>query len=165
MSVYQCTTCGKILDDWAHYCQHTRKCGNAEEDSTKPCEDKVGTGVSTPLPWGILPESAYHGHPAVNIILNEIWMLHQLKNADYAGDDPMSNLKECSGMGIEPWKGVLVRISDKYSRLKTFAAKGKLEVKSESVEDTFLDLATYAILGLILYREETQSGKTASNQL
>ncbi len=152
MSVYQCTTCGKTLDNWSHLCQHERLC-SIEMDKKVP-DIKYSRG-----------RTGRSGHPAVNNILNEIWMLHQLKNADYAGDDPMSNLKECSGMGIEPWKGVLVRISDKYSRLKTFAAKGKLEVKSESVEDTFLDLATYAILGLILFREETQSGKTASNQL
>jgi hypothetical protein len=55
--------------------------------------------------------------------------------------------------GIEPWKGVVVRLGDKYSRLCNFAKKGKFEVKDESVEDTLKDLAVYGILALILYRE------------
>jgi hypothetical protein len=93
-------------------------------------------------------------HIAFHQILEEISRLYAMKNADYAGDDPLSNLKECAVIGIKPWKGVLVRISDKYSRLRTFASKGELAVKTESIEDTFLDLATYSILGLILYRED-----------
>ena len=40
-------------------------------------------------------------------------------------------------------------------RLKSMAAKGKLE--NETVEDSLLDLANYAVLALILFRE--QQGK------
>lgn len=86
-------------------------------------------------------------------ILDEMKEIHNRKNADYAGDDPLSNLRLSQMAGIEPWKGVVVRLGDKYSRLCNFAKKGKFEVKDESVEDTLKDLSVYAILCLILYRE------------
>jgi hypothetical protein len=86
-------------------------------------------------------------------ILDEMKRIHDSKNSDYAGDDPLSNLKLSEMAGIEPWKGVVVRLGDKYSRLCNFAKKGKFEVKDESVEDTLKDLAVYGILALILYRE------------
>jgi len=95
----------------------------------------------------------FHGHPDFYKILDELKELHSKKNQDYAGNDPLSNLKETEDMGIPAWKGVAIRLSDKYSRLKTFVKKEQYEVKDESVEDVFRDMAVYAILGLILYRE------------
>jgi hypothetical protein len=35
---------------------------------------------------------------------------------------------------------------DKLARINSFSQKGELQVKDESVEDTLLDLANYAIL-------------------
>ena len=46
----------------------------------------------------------------------------------------------------------MVRLSDKVTRLATFNATGRLEF--EGVEDTLLDLASYALLSLVLYTEE-----------
>jgi sigma54-dependent transcription regulator len=46
----------------------------------------------------------------------------------------------------------MVRLSDKVTRLATFNATGKLHF--EGVEDTLLDLASYSLLALVLYREE-----------
>jgi len=54
-------------------------------------------------------------------------------------------------MGIEPWKGVLIRLTDKMSRLESFARKESFMVKDESVIDTLRDIAVYAILAIILY--------------
>jgi hypothetical protein len=99
----------------------------------------------------IQPE--FHGHPEFYKILDELRDLHSRKNHDYAGDDPLSNLKMCEKGGIAGWKGVVVRLTDKISRLLNFAKKGEFQVKDESVEDTFRDTAIYGILGLILYRE------------
>jgi sigma54-dependent transcription regulator len=55
-------------------------------------------------------------------------------------------------VGIEPWQGCMVRLSDKVTRLETFNRTGKL--RHETVEDTLIDLAAYALLALTLYREE-----------
>ncbi len=77
----------------------------------------------------------YHGHPMFYEILDELRDLHFRKNHDYAGDDPLSNLKMCEVGGLDGWKGVVVRLTDKISRLLNFMKKGALE--DESVEDTF----------------------------
>jgi len=98
------------------------------------------------------------GHPRFYELLEIMKDVHSIKNHDYAGDkkDPLRNFRMCEGMGIEAWQGVLVRISDKISRLFSFSRQGKLKVKDESVADTFIDLANYALLGLILYEEKNK---------
>ena len=62
-------------------------------------------------------------------------------------------------MGIPAWKGCLVRLSDKFSRLCSFAKKEQYEVKDESIEDTLKDLAVYALIAVILYRERIKKEK------
>ena len=54
--------------------------------------------------------------------------------------------------------GVLVRANDKIERLKNLLIK-KQEPSNESVEDTWRDLANYAIIALML-RRKTQDGKS-----
>lgn len=71
------------------------------------------------------------------------------KNADYTGigDDPFANFTRVEVLGIcSTEQGFLTRMMDKLSRINSFAQKGELQVKDESVEDTLLDLANYAIL-------------------
>lgn len=71
------------------------------------------------------------------------------KNADYTGqsDDPFANFSNSIAIaGVPVEQGFLVRIGDKLARIRSFIQKGVLEVKDESVEDTLLDLANYAIL-------------------
>ena len=46
-------------------------------------------------------------------------------------------------------QGLVVRIWDKMSRLKNLLWKN-IEPKNESIEDTFTDIAGYAIIGLML---------------
>lgn len=77
----------------------------------------------------------------------------QKKNADYsgAGDDPFNNFRHIGNLvkvnGVDMVAaGFLTRMSDKFSRIGSFIAKGELQVKDESVEDTLLDLANYAAL-------------------
>lgn len=98
--------------------------------------------------------STLRGHPRFYELLNEMAALHDSKNADYAGDDdPLRNLKECEGLGVESWVGVVVRLTDKYSRLKTFTRRRSFKLKSESLKDTLLDNAIYSLLCLICYEE------------
>ena len=94
------------------------------------------------------------GHPEFYKLIEEIVALHDAKNHDYSADeDPLENFKLCEKMDIPAWKGTLVRIADKYSRIVNFARKGNLEVMDESIEDTLKDLAVYSLLTIILYRE------------
>lgn len=96
----------------------------------------------------------YPGHPEFYNLLEQMADLHARKNADYAGDDPLSNLRVCSQFGVSPFTGVLVRLSDKWSRIVQLSAKGKAEVKEESIADTLMDMAVYALLAIVLRREE-----------
>lgn len=87
-------------------------------------------------------------------LLDKMRDIRAAKSHDYGEiGDPYANCRRCEELGIPAWKGVLIRIGDKYSRLVSFAKQGELKVKDESVEDTFLDLANYALIGLVLYEE------------
>ena len=46
----------------------------------------------------------------------------------------------------------MVRLSDKVTRLAAYNATGRLE--NESLEDNLFDLASYALLALLLHRED-----------
>ena len=94
----------------------------------------------------------YYGHPDFYKLIDELKDIHSIKNHDYAGDDPLSNFMMCEKMGIPAWKGVLVRLSDKFSRLCSFARKEELKVKDENIEDTLKDMAIYAVICILLYR-------------
>lgn len=92
------------------------------------------------------------GHPEFRRILDELWALHQRKGADYGTQaDRLANIRSAEECGVEPWRYALVRANEKMNRLKTFSMFGMLE--NESVEDSFADLASQAILALLLYRE------------
>ena len=88
-------------------------------------------------------------------LLEEMKRTHDAKRHDYAStEDVFANFRHCEIAGIPAWKGVAVRISDKFSRIMGFAKKEKLEVKDESIKDTLIDMANYALIALILYEEE-----------
>lgn len=82
--------------------------------------------------------------------------MHRRKSSDYGcpdGTDPLANIRNgAKFVGIPAWKGAMVRLSDKVTRLATFNATGRLE--NESLEDNLFDLASYSLLALLLHREE-----------
>ena len=91
-------------------------------------------------------------------IVKEMTDLHDRKNRDYAGTDYLSNFLMCERMGIPAWKGSLIRLSDKFSRVINIARTEEISVSDETVVDTLMDLAVYAILTRILY-ENSKAGK------
>jgi hypothetical protein len=94
-----------------------------------------------------------HGDPRFYQLLDEIAELHSRKNHDYAKtDEPLSNFRQCEAFGIPAWKGILVRLSDKWSRL-TQLAGGKVP-KNESLRDTLIDNAVYSLLAILLLEDE-----------
>lgn len=68
-------------------------------------------------------------------------LTYERKNADYG--DSFSKMRE------EYDNAILVRIYDKYSRLKTLKSGAKQMVEDESIHDTLLDLANYCIMELV----------------
>lgn len=94
-------------------------------------------------------------HPlsqALHDALKEIGELHDKKQADYGrADNPFANIVGSADFGIPPWIGAMVRGNDKMKRIQKFASSGGLE--NETVEDSFKDLAVYALIALVLYRD------------
>lgn len=95
-------------------------------------------------------------------VLKEMSELHQKKMTDYGRThDPYANVRASEDFGIAGWVGCAIRMNDKMRRIQKFASTGELVL--ESVEDAFLDLAVYAIIGLCLYRETTAPEIRANN--
>ena len=96
-------------------------------------------------------------HPssaAFRSALDEVWQMHMSKSHDYgSSEDPLANIRNGAAfVDIEPWRAAMVRLSDKVTRLATFNRTG--ELNHEAVEDSLLDLASYALLCLVLRREQ-----------
>jgi hypothetical protein len=53
--------------------------------------------------------------------------------------------------GMPAWVGAMIRLNDKVCRLQKCAQVGSLA--NESAEDSMRDIAVYALIALILYRE------------
>lgn len=111
-----------------------------------------------PLALTPAPETT-HRHAssqAFHDVLAEMAELHDRKQADYGlADDPFANVRASESFGIAGWVGCMTRANDKMRRLMK-AAKGGV-MRNESVEDSLLDLAVYAVIGLVLYRESRKS--------
>jgi len=87
-------------------------------------------------------------------ILDNMQAVYEAKDNDYSATGlPMGNLRKCEDAGIDAWRGCLVRIGDKMSRLENFLKEKEYLVLSEKVEDTVIDLANYAILMSCLIEE------------
>lgn len=91
-------------------------------------------------------------------VIQEIIALHAKKQADYGtASDPFANIRASQRFSIPPWLGAVLRANDKISRIQSFCVNGNL--KNESLEDSLMDLAVYAIIALALRREELNAAK------
>lgn len=77
------------------------------------------------------------------------------KNKDYtAGSaDPYANFRIAESFGVDPVVGIVLRMSDKMQRIRSFCSAGELAVSGESVDDACDDIVNYAILIKGLLRE------------
>jgi hypothetical protein len=79
---------------------------------------------------------------------------HYRKNKNYAtAADPFSNFKMCETFGISAEKGVLIRMSDKWSRIINLAG-GVEDLVGESMKDTILDLGVYSVILYAMMEEK-----------
>ena len=82
-------------------------------------------------------------------IANGLTELYERKNADYGN----SFSKRFEEFGLT---SPVIRLSDKVERLKTLS-KQEAKVKDESIQDTVMDIAVYAMLTLMeLMNNETK---------
>jgi hypothetical protein len=80
-----------------------------------------------------------YNHSEICKKLNNIY---QMKNKDYG--DSFAKLRREYGN-----PAILIRLEDKLGRLKRLMLSGEQEVKTESIEDTLMDLANYAIMEIV----------------
>lgn len=72
-------------------------------------------------------------------ICNELTQLYERKNHDYGNSFHKTFVEE--GMAM-----ARIRLGDKLNRFKTLSRNGERQVNNESIRDTLLDLANYAIM-------------------
>lgn len=83
-------------------------------------------------------------------ILNKMYEIYEKKNADYGN----SFAKSYEEFGLV---SPVIRLSDKVERLKTLCNK-EAQVKDESIIDTLIDIAVYAVLTILeIKKREVQS--------
>ena len=80
-------------------------------------------------------------------ICNELNALYAKKNHDYGDSFHLSFNEE--GMAM-----ARIRLGDKLNRFKTLSRSTKQEVKDESLRDTLIDLANYAIMTILEMENE-----------
>lgn len=75
------------------------------------------------------------------IICEKLTDTYAMKNHDYG--DSFSKMRK------EYDNAILIRIYDKYSRLKTLKGGAEQKVMDEGIKDTLMDLANYCIMELV----------------
>ena len=89
-------------------------------------------------------------------IQKEMYEMFAAKHMDYGlnnialGGDILNNEKD-KNFSLT---GLAIRLTDKISRLKNLLINGRAFVKGEGMEDTFLDIANYGIIGLLVGRNK-----------
>lgn len=81
-------------------------------------------------------------------LCERIHSVYEAKNKDYS--DSFSSLRK------EFPEAILIRLGDKYNRLKVLIAD---EVKDKSIEDTLLDLANYCLMEIVERKMDRNEGK------
>lgn len=94
-------------------------------------------------------------------LLDEMKTLHERKNAGYSGDstDRWANFRMAEGFGVSAFKGCLIRMSDKFIRIQNLVKNPSFEQVGESIRDTLMDLASYALICICLMEETKDDGK------
>tara|TARA_R110001592_G_scaffold65051_4_gene199838 strand:+ start:3896 stop:4318 length:423 start_codon:yes stop_codon:yes gene_type:complete len=75
-------------------------------------------------------------------------MDYGLQNISLGGDLSNKNDK------LYSLTGLAIRLTDKISRLRNLLINGKNYVKGEGMEDTFIDVANYGIIGMLVGRNK-----------
>jgi len=75
-------------------------------------------------------------------------MDYGLQNISLGGDLTNANDKKFSLTGLA------IRLNDKISRLRNLLTNGRSFVKGEGMEDTFIDIANYGIIGMLVGRNK-----------
>lgn len=107
-------------------------------------------------------EDKRYGHPRFYRLLEEMAETHSRKNHDYAeASNPLSNFQEVAeATSLSPFDVIRVFLATKVARIKQLWIKKRNLVVGESIKDSLMDLAVYALLGIIMLEEEDKKKQT-----
>ena len=88
----------------------------------------------------------------LEMLMAEMMGIYKAKNADYG--DSFSESFEEFGL-IAP----VVRMNDKMNRIKSLSKKGDRQVKGESLRDSLMDLANYALMTVVELDRQVEDWK------
>jgi hypothetical protein len=92
-------------------------------------------------------QESTHIQRALDYTLSKLRPILAAKNADYGGPSEFGNLDLTEAIvHISAERGILVRMTDKFSRLGNLLAGAEPQVKDEAIEDTIDDLIGYAVI-------------------
>ena len=87
-------------------------------------------------------------------ICAELFSLYKKKNADYGDSFHKTFVEEGYAMSR-------IRLTDKLERFKRLSRSNEQNVKDESIRDTLIDLANYAIMTIIELDGESDESNTS----
>jgi len=122
-------------------------------------ERMCGDGVlsETYAEWNPPTPKYRPGTDSFVAVLEELRSLHMRKTMDYGVDeDALANIRNSADViNVPAYAGCVLRMADKMQRLRSFFRRG--EVEFDGVEDTLLDIAAYAAIALVVYREHVRA--------
>lgn len=130
--------------------KYGRECGFVLDDPEK-LQEGDGSMIAE------LTKSLMEQIPPANVIQHanicyELNSLYERKNRDYGDSFHKTYLEE--GMAM-----ARIRLTDKLERFKKLTREGGQEVKDESIRDTLIDMANYAIMtAMEMDREAEENG-------
>lgn len=94
-------------------------------------------------------------------LLDEMRDLHIRKAAGYGSDgDAWANFRGATAYGVTPLRGCLVRFNDKVIRIQNLLRDPGNDQVGESLRDTLMDAAAYALIAICLLEEGKREGLT-----
>tara|TARA_Y100000361_G_scaffold61646_1_gene54087 strand:+ start:4477 stop:4977 length:501 start_codon:yes stop_codon:yes gene_type:complete len=150
---------------WNHFCKpFLEKENKVMSDSVKKYHELISEEEMDKLEEGVTVSDAVevfeNEYPELSEeykrISEEMYEMFARKHMDYGlnnialGGDILNNEADKKFS----LTGLAIRLTDKISRLKNLLVNGKNFVKGEGMEDTFIDIANYGIIGLLVGRDK-----------
>lgn len=150
VELFYCDRCHSIVTQEADlYGGKCRKCVSHGDNRVERQEE---IGIISASEKNLLEkESLFNLHKK---LCDRGFELMKKKNHDYSKADPLGNFFVAEALqACTAENGIIVRMSDKLSRLVSILEKGT-QVESESVEDTIVDIINYSVLLAAVIRKK-----------
>jgi len=102
-------------------------------------------------------------------VVAEMIAIYKAKNKDYVGElrhkDILAGFRSAESFGMTVFQSCLIRMHDKFNRLKTLYGNKEKAKVNETLRDTLIDFANYAIFSVVSFDELYPLHLTDSNIL